>query len=607
MGKILRRSTELGGVFCRGCGTICLSAIKEEYIAKLNNNMTIKVISNEEGWRTEYDIENHTEVKKFLGCGDNREAYGLMCLYWIGCCSHNFYRMDNGKVCDEFTLYYKFRDHIINRFAWYDENSERPVLCPVCGNEIIMNRSYSDQELLELETNMEKHLGRPLTKDEGLKLKRSRNNGTIQLSSNPARANAIYANNFDPIECRKEVDTFLRDCNNNLTGISLNLFDKNKINIAEYINHWINMEMGIRYNSELLYNLLLNQRKQGRLARYEIYGLLKKFELKLKINALEQSQLAERFKLDDTKPDIEAFNLEKPQKKDIEKPFIAPPEYKKPGIFNKSKVLAENERIKQNYLIQVDKANKEYENAVKDSEEKYESELKEYNKKLAQMEEKYYSRQKEKNEKIETQKAAEKHRLLEEQKHLEDEKKKFAENIDKQLVSSPNQQINDMLLQEIAEVKETLQKLFDTKRQLESLDIIYPKYLNFVALSTMSEYLAIGRCSALTGPNGAYNLYESEIRADRVIAQLDKVIDSLEQIKENQYKTYSLLKEVKDNISDVSEKMNNAVIALNNTQNYTKAIKENSDVIAYNTAKTAYYTKVNNQLTNALGFLIALK
>ena len=128
-----------------------------------------------------------------------------------------------------------------------------------------------------------------------------------------------------------------------------------------------------------------------------------------------------------------------------------------------------------------------------------------------------------------------------------------------------------------------------------------------MALTTISEYLATGRCSELTGPNGAYNLYESEIRANRVIAQLDKVIDSLEQIKENQYKTYSLLKEVGDNISDISKKMSSAVAALNNIQDHTKSIKENSAMIAYNTAKTAYYAKINNQLTDALGFLIALK
>ena len=580
-------------VFCEGCGTICTSLILEEDVEKLNNGMTIKVISNEEAWR----MEHNNTVKKFLKCGDSKYVYKLMCYHErsIGCIKHNFYHTDNGKVCDEFTLCDEFRDHIINRIAWYDENSERPILCPVCGNEIIKNWSYFDQKILKRKKSMEKHL---------------RRHGATWCRFNPIQANKEYEDKFDPFECRQETDIYLKDCNNYTLSAPIKIPDKDSVNIAEYIDHWINMEMGIRYNSELLYNLLLNQRKQGRLARYERYGLLKKFELNLKRKALEQSQLAERFKLDDTKPDIEAFNLEKPQKKDIEKPFIAPPEYKKPSIFNKSKVLAENERIKQNYLIQVDKANKEYENAVKDSEEKYESELKEYNKKLAQMEEEYYSRQKEKNKKIEVQKAAEEHRLLEEQKHLEDEKKKFAENIDKQLVSSPNQQINDMLLQEIAEVKETLHKLFDAKHQLESLDIVYPKYLNFVALSTMSEYLVTGRCTDLTGADGAYNLYESEIRADRVIAQLDKVIDSLEQIKENQYKTYSLLKEVNDNISNISKKMNNAITALNNIQDQTKHIKdikENSAMIAYNTAKTAYYTKVNNQLTNALGFLIALK
>lgn len=164
-----------------------------------------------------------------------------------------------------------------------------------------------------------------------------------------------------------------------------------------------------------------------------------------------------------------------------------------------------------------------------------------------------------------------------------------------------------MLIQEIAEVKETLQKLYDTKHQLESLDIVYPKYRDFVALSTISEYLETGRCEVLEGANGAYNLYENEIRANMVISQLDKVLTSLDEIKENQYKTYSLLNNINNSITDISNKMNGAINVLSGISKNTKNIKENSDLIAYNTAKAAHYAKVNNQLTNALGFLIALK
>ena len=39
---------------------------------------------------------------------------------------------------------------------------------------------------------------------------------------------------------------------------------------------------------------------------------------------------------------------------------------------------------------------------------------------------------------------------------------------------------------------------------------------------------------------------------------------------------------------------------------YLDVIAQNSDVIAYNTAATAYYSKINAELTDTLCFLTAL-
>jgi hypothetical protein len=67
---------------------------------------------------------------------------------------------------------------------------------------------------------------------------------------------------------------------------------------------------------------------------------------------------------------------------------------------------------------------------------------------------------------------------------------------------------------------------------------VSPKYQNLVAVSTIYEYLASGRCDRLEGPNGAYNLYEMELRQNIVIGQLSTITEHLEQIKENQYTLY---------------------------------------------------------------------
>lgn len=93
--------------------------------------------------------------------------------------------------------------------------------------------------------------------------------------------------------------------------------------------------------------------------------------------------------------------------------------------------------------------------------------------------------------------------------------------------------------------KAVMHELFDAKWNLEEAlislyeeGIIYSKYRNLVAVSTIYEYLASGRCDQLEGPNGAYNLYEMELRQNIVIGQLSTITEHLEQIKKNQYTLY---------------------------------------------------------------------
>lgn len=88
--------------------------------------------------------------------------------------------------------------------------------------------------------------------------------------------------------------------------------------------------------------------------------------------------------------------------------------------------------------------------------------------------------------------------------------------------------------------------LATSKRNLEkmySYNIVYPKYRNYVMVSSIYEYLCAGRCKTLEGHEGAYNILELEIRLDRIITQLDRVIENLEAIRANQYMLYSCLKE----------------------------------------------------------------
>ena len=146
-----------------------------------------------------------------------------------------------------------------------------------------------------------------------------------------------------------------------------------------------------------------------------------------------------------------------------------------------------------------------------------------------------------------------------------------------------------------------------------SYDIVFGKYRDVVALSSFYEYLMAGRCDSLEGAHGAYNIYESEIRANQVIAQLSAVLASLEQIQKNQYMVYTELKGIHSSLNKLNNTMGRALQSIQSIKantdsmtSYMETIAQNTDVIAHNTAKTAYYTKINAELTNSLGFMMAL-
>lgn len=170
-----------------------------------------------------------------------------------------------------------------------------------------------------------------------------------------------------------------------------------------------------------------------------------------------------------------------------------------------------------------------------------------------------------------------------------------------------------ILREEIEIAEKLLTDLCQARKTMYSYDILFEKYRNFVAISSLYEYLVSGRCETLEGPHGAYNLFENEIRMDMVISHLKQVIVSLEEIKQNQYMIYSAINESNRQLSNLNCSMDRAVNSLKeiessnkNIESYMAEISENTEVIAYNTERTAFYAKKNAELANALGYLIAL-
>ena len=123
-------------------------------------------------------------------------------------------------------------------------------------------------------------------------------------------------------------------------------------------------------------------------------------------------------------------------------------------------------------------------------------------------------------------------------------------------------------------LEKTLEKWYDK-------NIIFPKYRNLIAITMINEYLESGRCSELEGANGAYNLYEMELRQNIVIGQLSNIIGNLEQIRNNQYSLYEELTKSNRLVQDVIYELRD----LNNTAkldayfSYVTALAETSPKI----------------------------
>ena len=132
-------------------------------------------------------------------------------------------------------------------------------------------------------------------------------------------------------------------------------------------------------------------------------------------------------------------------------------------------------------------------------------------------------------------------------------------------------------LQKFDEVKATLQT---SLTKLYSQNIVYAKYRNLVAIATIYEYFDSGRCTELEGPNGAYNMYEGELRSNIIICSLSQIISDLGQIKNGQYALYEQIRRSNENVTHLLNNIYNAQML---TAYYAEAaaIAASADRITY--------------------------
>ncbi len=128
--------------------------------------------------------------------------------------------------------------------------------------------------------------------------------------------------------------------------------------------------------------------------------------------------------------------------------------------------------------------------------------------------------------------------------------------------------------------EELYESVNDTLEELYDLDIIYPKYRNFPAISMIFEYMLSERCSSLKGHGGAYDTFEYEQRLNYIIVKLNDIIERLDEIQSNQEQLYFAVNEGLQKSNNI---INDMTISINNIENNSLATKYYSEVTAQNT------------------------
>lgn len=150
----------------------------------------------------------------------------------------------------------------------------------------------------------------------------------------------------------------------------------------------------------------------------------------------------------------------------------------------------------------------------------------------------------------------------------------------------------EALAKDIEKCKECAMTASNMIERLYNIDVIDSKYHNFSAIYKIYDYISTGRCYELTGPFGAYNLYEHELKEEQKIqylSYLPTISAQLLHIQQNQLFLSEQIRGAKSLITDI---YNESVIT-NRLQSETL---ENTKLVAYNTKQIADNTKTIQNL-----------
>ena len=138
-----------------------------------------------------------------------------------------------------------------------------------------------------------------------------------------------------------------------------------------------------------------------------------------------------------------------------------------------------------------------------------------------------------------------------------------------------------------------LQKAKRNLGDLYALNILPVKYRSFNAVSTLYEYLSVGRCITIQGHGGIYDTYENDLRLGLIIQTLSEIRDSLQRIEANQQLLYRELQQANRTLDNIKTSLQeiektNAEIA-ENTAISAAANQQTAAAAQYLAWKASYY------------------
>ena len=148
----------------------------------------------------------------------------------------------------------------------------------------------------------------------------------------------------------------------------------------------------------------------------------------------------------------------------------------------------------------------------------------------------------------------------------------------------------------LTENEAQLEEAQATLEQLYAMNILHPKYRNFIAVTMLLEYFETERCDSLTGVNGAYNLYETELRQNLIILKLDEIVEHLDNLQATMYNCCAALTTLNQQMNQVQKQLGSISV----TTDQQLAVQQQTMQLS---AATAMYSAATAANTEALKYI----